>query len=93
MRALLTSGVSVARFNFSHAEHKQTARQIELVRRIANEANLNVAILADLQGPRVRVGALPQGVALTPGTAITLDSRATVYSPGVIPGRLSRAGC
>jgi pyruvate kinase len=85
LRALLTSGVSVARFNFSHAEHKQTARQIALVRRIANEANLNVAILADLQGPRVRVGALPPGVALTPGTAVTLDSRATVYSPGVIP--------
>lgn len=85
LRALLTSGVSVARFNFSHAEHKQTAHKIELVRRIANEANLNVAILADLQGPRVRVGVLPQGVALTPGTAVTLDSRTTAYSPGVIP--------
>jgi pyruvate kinase len=85
LRALLTSGVSVARFNFSHAEHATTAHKMDLVRRIANEAHLNVAILADLQGPRVRVGALPAGVALTPGSAVTLDSRAAVYRPGVIP--------
>jgi pyruvate kinase len=85
LRALLTSGVSVARFNFSHAEHAVTAHKMDLVRRIADEARLNVAILADLQGPRVRVGALPQAVALTPGRAVTLDSRAAVYRPGVIP--------
>ncbi|HST03203.1 MAG TPA: pyruvate kinase [Chloroflexia bacterium] len=85
LRAMLASGVSVARFNFSHAEHKQTARKIALVRRIANETNLNVAILADLQGPRVRVGVLPPGTELTPGSAVTLDSRAIVYRSGVIP--------
>ncbi|MGA7733587.1 MAG: pyruvate kinase [Chloroflexia bacterium] len=85
LRDLLISGVNVARFNFSHAEHTQTARKIALVRRISDEANLNVAILADLQGPRVRVGALPEGMALTPGTAVTLDTRSKEYSPGVIP--------
>jgi pyruvate kinase len=85
LRDLLTSGVSVARFNFSHAEHTQTARKIALVRRISDEANLNVAILADLQGPRVRVGALPEGMALTPGTAVTLDTRSKEHSQGVIP--------
>ena len=85
LRDLLTSGVNVARFNFSHAEYAQTARKIALVRRISDEANLNVAILADLQGPRVRVGALPEGVALTPGTAVTLDTRSKEYTPAVIP--------
>ena len=86
LRSLLSSGVSVARFNFSHAEHARTAATFALIRRLADEANLNVAILADLQGPRVRVGELPpSGVALTPGTTLTLDTRNAQYSPGIIP--------
>lgn len=85
LRNLLTSGVSVARFNFSHAEHTQTALKIALVRRIASDANLNVAVLADLQGPRIRVGVLPPGVTLPPGSVVTLDTRAARYRPGVIP--------
>jgi pyruvate kinase len=86
LRSLLASGVSIARFNFSHAEHARTAETFALIRRLADEAGLNVAILADLQGPRVRVGELPPGgVTLTPGTALTLDTRNPYYSPGIIP--------
>src|SRR3712207_6552320 len=86
LRTLLTSGVSVVRFNFSHAEHARTAEKIALIRRIADEDRLNVGILADLQGPRVRVGDLPQGgISLSPGTTITLDTQNTQYSPGIIP--------
>ena len=86
LRALLTGGVSVARFNFSHADHALTAEKIALIRRIASEAGLNVAILADLQGPRVRVGELPQdGVVLIHGAAVTLDTQNTQYSAGDIP--------
>ena len=85
LRELLASGVNVARFNFSHAEHAQTSRKMALVRRISDEADLNVAILADLQGPRVRVGVLPEGVALTHGTEVTLDTRSKEHGQGVIP--------
>ncbi len=86
LRALLISGVSVARFNFSHANQAQTAEKIALIRSISSEANLNVAILADLQGPRVRLGELPQtGAVLTPARTLTLDTRNTRYSAGVIP--------
>lgn len=86
LRALLESGVSVARFNFSHAEHSRTAEKMALVQRIASETNLNVAILADLQGPRVRVGDLPQeGVALIPGGRVTLDTRNDQYNADSIP--------
>src|SRR5690349_24693695 len=81
LRGLLISGVNVARFNFSHAEHSQTAQIISLIHRISNEEDLNVAILADLQGPRVRVGGLPaEGVLLTPGGMLTLHTRSTRYS-------------
>ncbi|HEX8600463.1 MAG TPA: pyruvate kinase, partial [Chloroflexia bacterium] len=61
LRTLLASGVSVARFNFSHAEHTRTAEKFALIRRLEEEASLSIAILADLQGPRVRVGDLPDG--------------------------------
>jgi pyruvate kinase len=86
LKSMLASGVSVARFNFSHAEHERTAEVFALIRRLADEAGLNVAILADLQGPRVRVGDLPEGgVTLTPGTTLTLDTQQARYSPGIIP--------
>lgn len=73
MRQLLAEGVSVVRINFSHAEHETTAEKIALVRRLAAELDKNVAILADLQGPRIRVGVLPvNGVALSAGANVTL---------------------
>ncbi|HYO49771.1 MAG TPA: pyruvate kinase [Chloroflexia bacterium] len=73
LRQLLAEGVSVVRINFSHAEHETTAEKIALVRRLATELDKNVAILADLQGPRIRVGVLPSsGVMLITGTSVTL---------------------
>src|SRR5688572_10074462 len=76
LRALLLAGVSVARFNFSHADYESTEVAIRLVRRIADEEKLNVAVLADLQGPRIRVGVLASaGITLSPGEQVTLSTR------------------
>jgi pyruvate kinase len=76
LRALLEAGVSVVRINFSHAEPGPTAEKIALVRRLAAELDANVAVLADLQGPRIRVGTLPpEGVTLSPGEEVTLSTR------------------
>lgn len=77
LRELIAAGVSVMRFNFSHAEPQSTADKIALVRRIAAEqVSTNVAILADLQGPRIRIGALPpEGVVLVVGTTVTLSTK------------------
>jgi pyruvate kinase len=73
LRRLLAEGMSVVRINFSHAEHETTAEKIALVRRLAAELDKNVAILADLQGPRIRVGVLPpSGVTLSAGANVTL---------------------
>lgn len=71
---LLAAGVSVIRFNFSHAEHRMAAEKMALVRRIAATTPYsNVAILADLQGPRIRVGELPpDGLVLEAGNNLTL---------------------
>src|SRR5688572_18212865 len=56
--ALMDAGLSVARINFSHGTHDQHARTIAMVRELAAERGRPVAILGDLQGPRIRIGAL-----------------------------------
>ncbi len=86
LRELIAAGVSVVRFNFSHAEPRSTADKIALVRRIAAEqVSANVAILADLQGPRIRIGALPpEGVVLIVGTTVTLSTQPESMA-GAIP--------
>jgi len=84
LRALLLAGVSVVRFNFSHAELQTTDEKMALVRHIANEEGLLVDILADLQGPRIRVGSLPDaGVNLTPGNIVMLATGVDVFPDGL----------
>ncbi|MGB8648118.1 MAG: pyruvate kinase [Anaerolineae bacterium] len=61
MRALIRSGMNVARFNFSHGTREDHARRVELVRRIAAEEHAVIALLGDLQGPKIRVGEIPNG--------------------------------
>ena len=58
LRELMEAGLNVARINFSHGTHEQHAERIRLVREVAAEMGKQVAILGDLQGPRIRIGAL-----------------------------------
>ena len=73
IRALIQSGMNVARLNFSHDSHAGHAEKIEIIRAIAAELNRPVAILQDLCGPKIRVGEIPDpGVQLTSGAAFIL---------------------
>lgn len=54
--ALVKAGVNVFRLNFSHGSHEDKARIIDLIRQINQSEPYNIAILADLQGPKLRVG-------------------------------------
>ncbi len=76
IRAFVEAGMAVARINFSHGSHEDHARRIGLVRRAAAETGRVVAVLADLQGPKLRVGALPpEGVTLVEGQTVTFTSQ------------------
>lgn len=68
LREIIRAGMDVARINFSHGTHEEHARRIALVRRLAEEENKLVAIMGDLQGPKFRVGVLPDA-----GTPLTCD--------------------
>ena len=59
--ALVQEGVNVFRLNFSHGTHPQHQEMIRLIRQINSDHALNVAVLADLQGPKLRVGELEGG--------------------------------
>ena len=64
---LARNGVNVFRVNFSHADYKDVENKIKLIRQINYENGWNVAILADLQGPKLRVGVMEDGVDLQDG--------------------------
>lgn len=73
VRAMIRAGVDVVRLNFSHGDHAMHAARVERVRRLAAEEDAIVAILGDLQGPKLRVGKIPNGsLTLTPGMTLTL---------------------
>ena len=60
LRALLLEGVDVARINCSHASHDVIRADVARIRRAAVETGRNVAILLDLQGPKIRTGKIPE---------------------------------
>ena len=57
-KALVEAGLNIARLNFSHGDHDTHLKNIESIRQIAKETGKSVAILQDLQGPKIRVGKL-----------------------------------
>jgi len=70
LRDLLAAGVDVVRINSSHGEPAVWGEWIGRVRAIAAELGRNVGVLVDLQGPRIRVGALPKPISLVPGSEV-----------------------
>lgn len=72
---LIDEGMDVARLNFSHGDHDTHRRTFERVRRVAGLRGEHVAIIADLQGPKIRVGRLVDGqrVLLDPGARVDID--------------------
>ena len=65
--SLAKEGVNIFRINFSHADYDVVRTQVERIRAINQEHDFNVAILADLQGPKLRVGVMEENVELVEG--------------------------
>ena len=76
LEQLLLAGVNVARLNFSHGTHQDHAALIKRLREMAAHLGMPLAILQDLQGPKIRTGNLSAGsLNLVPGQLITLTTR------------------
>lgn len=76
IRALVEAGMDCARLNFSHGDHKDHAFVAKTLREVAARAGRPLSILADLSGPKMRVGRFPNGpIELLPGRPFILTAR------------------
>ena len=80
---LIRGGVDVTRFNFSHGDHQMHLSNAEIVRSAAKELGRNVAVMQDLQGPKIRTGEVEGGTRLVEGNRV-------VIAPGDFVGDASR---
>ncbi len=71
LREMILSGVDVFRINFSHADYEDVRERITMIRELNEELGIFTAILADLQGPKLRVGIMAGEVVVSPGDEIT----------------------
>ncbi|HIB37042.1 pyruvate kinase [Mesonia sp.] len=71
LKAMLESGVNIFRINFSHANYKDVEERIQMIRELNEKYGYNAGILADLQGPKLRVGVMKEEVIVSKGDIIT----------------------
>ena len=72
LEGLIREGVNVIRLNFSHGEHAIHATTVERVRAIDEKLGTHTALLADMQGPKLRVGMMEDGAELIDGKVLTI---------------------
>lgn len=71
MKEMIEAGVDVFRVNFSHADHNEIKERIKTIRALNDEFGYNTAILADLQGPKLRIGVMAEEVVVDEDDEIT----------------------
>lgn len=83
---MINAGMNVARLNFSHGDHQDHARRLELVREAARKAGKKVAIMLDTKGPEIRLGYLEnEPVDLKAGEKVTLTVNNVVGNEKILP--------
>ncbi len=86
LKKLIAAGMNVARLNFSHDTHEKFAERINNIRKLSRQNNCPVAILQDLCGPKIRIGAVKNGeIILENDRLVALSSEARVGDENVIP--------
>jgi len=74
LKNMIDAGVNVFRINFSHADYSDVSERINMIRSLNEEFGYTTAILADLQGPKLRVGVMKEDVVVNPGDIITFQT-------------------
>ena len=74
IKDMVDAGVNVFRINFSHADYEDVKKKINIIRSLNEEFGYTTAILGDLQGPKLRVGVMEDGVVVNDGDLITFTT-------------------
>lgn len=74
IQKMIEAGVNVFRINFSHADYADIEEKVNIIRELNETYKYNTAILADLQGPKLRVGVMKEDVILNPNDEITFST-------------------
>jgi pyruvate kinase len=74
LKEMIDAGVNVFRVNFSHADYSDVKAKIDIIRELNSEFGYTTAILADLQGPKLRVGVMQEDVVVNDGDLITFQT-------------------
>lgn len=86
LRKAIKAGMNVARLNFSHGSHEDHLKVIKSLRKLSQEMRAPVAILQDLQGPKVRVGKFENGsIEIKPGEKLVITTAPVLGKPGLVP--------
>ena len=86
LEKMISFGVDAARLNFSHGSHQEHGDRIKLVRKIGKKLGRHIAVIADIQGPKIRIGNLPEaGIDLKNGQEITIDTGTREFYEDRIP--------
>lgn len=84
--AMMKNGMNVARLNFSHGTHQNHKQLIKMILAAAKKVGEPVALLADIQGPKIRLGVLPDaGVVLKTGSTVEFTTATDDYKDGQLP--------
>lgn len=86
LKRMIMAGMDVARLNFSHGTYENFETIIKNIRAVCKELGTTVAIMQDLQGPKIRVGKMPEGgITLRKGQEIKLTPKRKTGSKNIIP--------
>ncbi len=86
LEKMIKAGMNFARLNFAHGNYEWHEKTVKKLREVAEKMGEPIAILQDLQGPRIRIGMLPDGgVTLKEGESIELDAKVTYKVGGPLP--------
>ncbi|WP_223632810.1 pyruvate kinase [Corallococcus sp. EGB] len=86
IEALVKAGMNVARLNFSHGTHDEHRERVQRIRAVSKKLGVPVAILQDVQGPKVRLGRFEGGqLMVTTGDTVTVTTRAVLGQGRIIP--------
>jgi len=86
LEKLISLGIDAARLNFSHGSHQEHGNTIRRIRKLENPLARHVKIIADIQGPKIRIGNLPEhGIEINAGQEITIDTGTREYYENRIP--------